>query len=424
MKNFPTQHAKAPTQQAKAPKKPTKKPWLMFTSVYATQYMGVAFILASAVVILRDMGMSLDKLALLNLIALPEFLKIFYAPFIDYKKPIFVKQLQGQYRSWLLSAQVFMVLLLLGIGMFDVTQQFSTVLIVMLIYGLAVSVQDVAIDGLACKVFNESERKFANSVQFSSNLLGNIIGGGLLLMVYAYLGWKGSFIMLALMTGIACIQVAIYKEPEPQKNEANQPTHFKVFWQSLKQFIGNHKTWFGLLLVFPIGFSACFTLINPLLVDAQWSLADIGFAMKVFGSIVGIISALSASLIIKKLGKYKALLYLSFAQALTLLVCIPLSFGNTNKLMVYAAITAYFLVNPALLATIATHIMDRASSQTAKATFFTLQLGLVSFMGFTYAGIAMALAKPLGYSNVMWLGFGLTVMVGCLVARLIAQKRI
>lgn len=397
----------------------------MFVSVYTTQYVGVAFILASTVVILRDMGIGLDKLALLNLIALPVFLKVFYAPLVDYKRPLFFQKLRGQYRAWLLVAQIIMVLLLLSIGLFDVKQQFSTVLILMIVYGLAVSVQDVAIDGLACKIFSDNERKFANSVQFASNLLGNIIGGGFLLMFYSLIGWQGCFVILAVMTAIACLQVAMYTEPN-DKYEINnaEQISFKQFWQSLKQFIGKHKTWFGLLLIFPIGFSGCFALINPLLVDAKWALADIGFAMKVFGSMVGIISALSASLLIKKLGKYKALLSLSIAQALTLLLCIPLSQGNSTKIMVYTAIMAYFLINPALMATIATHIMDRASTQTAKATFFTLQIGLVSFMGFVYAGIAMALAKNMGYGTVMWLSFGLMVIVSSLLAGLMIKHKI
>ncbi|MDV2467421.1 hypothetical protein QR674_00260 [Acinetobacter chinensis] len=71
---------------------------ILLLSVYSTQFVGVAFILAAAMAILRESGMQLKQLAMLNLIAIPIAGKIFYAPFIDRFKPFF----NGKYRSWLI----------------------------------------------------------------------------------------------------------------------------------------------------------------------------------------------------------------------------------------------------------------------------------------------------------------------------------
>ncbi len=152
--------------------------------------------------------------------------------------------------------------------------------------------------------------------------------------------------------------------------------------------------------------------------DADWQLADIGFATKVFGSLVGVISALSASVLIAKFGKNNSLVYLTFAQALALLALLPLGFGYTDKAVVYSVIAIYFLLTPALMTTIATHIMHKASQESAKATFFTLQLGLLSFIGFAYAGIAMAVAKYVGYGAVMMAVSVIALLICGLVYRL------
>jgi len=50
--------------------KRSSKPWFLLISIYTTQYIGVAFIISAAFAILRQSGIALDKLALLNLIAI------------------------------------------------------------------------------------------------------------------------------------------------------------------------------------------------------------------------------------------------------------------------------------------------------------------------------------------------------------------
>ncbi|MFG0635759.1 MFS transporter [Acinetobacter soli] len=379
------------------------KPWLLLISTYTTQYIGIAFMMSATFAILRQHGIALDKLALLNMIALPMLGKILYAPFVDSVR-LFS---QGQYRSWLLFAQLCMTGLLLACGYLEIQKQFPIMLVLFIVYSFFMSIQDVAIDGLATKIFEPSERQFANSIQYASNLLGNIIGGGLLLILYPWLQWKGAFIILALLTVITWIQLLFYREPDnkffnPHNNVSSQ---FKSLAQQLKVFITKYKSWFLLLFIYPIGFTAVFGILNPLLVDAKWSLVDIGFATKVFGSIIGILSAFLATILINRLQRKKALITLTVMQGLTLLLFVPLTLGYTSKLIVYLAIFGYFIANPGLIATISTLIMDRAANMPAKATFFSLQLSLVVFMGFVYSALGLTLAQHIGYTAVVILTF-------------------
>jgi PAT family beta-lactamase induction signal transducer AmpG len=400
--------------------KQNNKPWALLVSVYTTQYIGVAFIISAAFAILRHSGIELNKLALLNLIALPMLGKVLYAPFVDSFRLFF----QGHYRSWLICAQMVMTLLLLVCGLLDIQQQFSVILILFIVYTLFMSVQDVAIDGLACKIFQASERQFANSIQYASNLFGNIIGGGLLLMLYPWLEWQGALWVLAGLTLITWIQLLFYREPE---NILQNPHHsiasqFKSLVQQIKIFTAKYKVWFVLLLLYPMGFTAVFGILNPLLIDAKWSMADIGFATKIFGSIVGVASAFLATVIINTFQRKKALIIFTVLQAFALLLFIPLTLGYTSKPWVYTAIFGYFIANPGLLATLSTLIMDRASAMPAKATFFSLQLSLIVFMGFAFSSLGLTLAQHFSYSFVVLLTFGCAIFVTLLAWKFVPER--
>jgi len=396
-----------------------KYPWSMMASVYATQYLGLAFIMSAAITILRQQGVSLDKLALLNLAVLPLLGKLFYAPVIDKFRPF----LQGKYRSWLIVAQSFMACFLLVAGLLDIEHQFNTILIVMMLYVFSVSIQDVAIDGLSCKLFDSEARKMASSIQFSGNLFGNIVGGGLVLMLYPWLEWQGSLWLLAGFTTISLIQIICFFEPQNTTQSSTLQESTTPLFRDIKKFVVQHKRWFFILALYPIGSTCGFSLLNPLLVDNGWALDEIGFAMKVYGSLVGLVFALLATPFMSRLGRQRALLFALFIQAVALLLILPITFGLTGKLIVYLAISVHFISFPFLLVISSTMMMDNAAQTIHKATFFTLQFSVASFLGFLYSSMSMLLAKHIGYSNVVLAGLILTCLILLTIAWLLNRRQ-
>lgn len=383
----------------------------MLASIYITQYIGVAFIMSAAVAILRQQGIALDKLALLNLIALPLLGKVFYAPIIDKYRFL----LQGTYRSWLILSQAGMVALLFLAGSLDIALDFSAIIIVLAVYVLFMSIQDVAVDGLSCKLFSPDARKLASSIQFSGNLLGNIIGGGLILMFYPWLEWHGSLWLLATLTGLTLIQLILFKEPNGM-TENTEPTSIpRHLLHDMKGFIKQHKHWFMIMALYPIGSTCGFALLNPMLVDSGWQLDEIGFAMKIFGSIVGLFSALLATPFINKVGRRKTLVSTIIIQSIALALILPITLGFTEKVVIYLAIGVHFISFPMLLVVSATMIMDKAANTQRRATFFALQFSFSSLLGFIYSAISMAIAKHAGYFNVVISGAALTFAIAILV---------
>lgn len=373
----------------------THKLKAMTFSLYITQYLGVAFFFAASLTILRQQGISLDKLALINVAAFPMAFKVLYAPLIDRRR----LGVSGQYRSWLLVAQGSMALMLAAIGCLDIQQSLNNVLILLALYCLAMAVQDVAIDGLACKMFAANQRQVASSLQFSGNLIGNVLGGGVILMFYDQLGWQYSLWIMAALTLLSWLQLLVFNEPDSVA--ATQAVKTRALLRECVAFFRANKRWICLLCVYPLASNGAFAIVSPALVDAGWSLADIGFVTRVYGPLVGVFAALLTALLIKRWGRTRTLTRLTYLMLAALVSMLPMVYGNTSNVSVYVAITLYFCAFPALLATFGTLMMDHASGSDHKATYFTLQFSVLSFMGFVYAGICMALAQYWGYATVV-----------------------
>lgn len=392
-----------------------KQTWFMLSTVYMSQYLGISFFIAASVVVLRSLGLPLDKLALINLIILPIALKVCFALIVDHVQTF----LAGRYRGWLLIAQSSMAILLVLISFIDIINNFYLALSLFFAYSVMTCFQDVAVDGLSCKIFPESRRQKVNAVQYASNLCGNIIGGGITLIFYDTLQWQGALLVLAALTVVSIIQLVFYVEPQEGEGDRGQVLHAetqKKLYSQIKFFYKTYKLWFIFLLILPIGFSSAYALINPMLVDLGWTIQDIGFVTKIYGSLLGIISALLIMPLIAWLGRIKTVQLLMLLQALSLLALPTLAKGGAGTGAVYLAIGLYSIVNPALLAAVSTLIMDKAALMKAKSTFFSLQLSLLVVMGFIYSAIAMLAANSYGYFAVVVSAIILSFMLAVVFA--------
>lgn len=400
----------------------TRSIWFMLLSFGTTQYLGLVFIMAAMAAILRQNGASLEQLALINIVAIPIVGKIFYAVLVDRFRLFF----QGQYRSWLIIAQALMVLILLVMGILSINQHFNLILLMAFLFALIVTFQDIALDGLSCKLFDDDERPLANSLQLSGNMLGTVIGGGISLMIYPLIHWHGVLWFLAALTCISLFQIILFRESDSTSKDIEAVSvamGLSELWQDCKSFVKEHYKWFVILTISPVSFSMAFSILTPVLVDAGWSMRDIGFSLRVIGSLVGVASALLAVPIMHKFGRKRAVVMATIATVLSLLLILPVALGMTSKLMVYIAIVAYFATQPALLAIYSTIAMDKAADKKRKATFFTLQFSFFSMTGFVYSSIALMIAQALGYGVAVMIAIGLSVGVIILLQKVLPSQK-
>ncbi len=128
-----------------------------------------------------------------GIVILPWAFKWAAGPFVD----LFYSDRLGRRRGWIAAMQILMTLTVIAVSPVDFTS--SLALFTVLLVGLNAfsAVQDVAIDALACGVLPEEERGVANGLMFGGSYLGATIGGSGALAVMPYLGYYGTFILVA-----------------------------------------------------------------------------------------------------------------------------------------------------------------------------------------------------------------------------------
>ena len=388
--------------------------YALLASLYITQYLGFGFFFTALVAILRQQGVPLEQLSAIYILGLFWILKFLWAPLVD---RISFGRL-GRYRGWLIILQSLLVVTLVVIGLFDLTSQLSIILGLCMLVGLFSATQDIAADALSCCLLTPEERGLGNGIQVAGGLLGNIIGGGLMLMLYPTIGWFGSMLLLALGTAITLVQLWFFREPASiAEHHADHAARAR--FRDLLIFFGRPGMWrwLILLLIYPLGVSTAYGVVTPLLVDVGWSLERIGFSINIVGSLIGMLSAVAVGWLIRRFGRKPVMFGTALAMGFGLLLLLGPALGVTDDLTVAAAIGVLFLLYSPASAVVATVMMDNARPSAA-GTDFTLQYCVYTLVGLVAGGAGLALAGAFGYPAVI-IGSSLAAFIATLLVALL-----
>jgi MFS family permease len=366
--------------------------YALLGSLYITQYLGIGFFFIALPAIMRQQGMPLELISVIYVLGLCWILKFLWAPLID--RVSFGRL--GHYRGWLLLMQSLMIVALLITGLFDIVTNFWLVFALSSCVTLLSATQDIAADALACSLLRADERGVGNGIQMAGGLLGNLIGGGLVLMTYPSVGWMGAMAILAAGTAIPLFQLLRFHEP-PLAAGSNTQVERVRYGDLVSCFRrpGMFR-WLIVLLIFPLGINIGYGLITPLLVDADWSLERIGFAMNIVGSLLGLGAALGAGWVVKFFGRKPALVAFALLQGVAMLALLAPALGNTSDVVVALAIGAVFLGYSPAFTVLSTVMMDKTRPNKA-GTDYTVQYSTMNLSSFVVGGAGLALAGLFGY---------------------------
>lgn len=374
---------------------------ILLGGLYTTQTLAPAYMTNVTALIMRDAGESLEKISLLYAIVMIGAANFLWAPVVDR----FGAFRFGHYRSWILGMQLSLFILLLMAAFFPPLEHFDVLLILFALATLVSSTQDIATDALAVQLLRPEQRGVGNSIQAGGNLLGGIIGGGVMLVSYTWLGWRACLFILAACVFMALLPVFLLREPLSISNQT------KAGYSSIFRFFKRPGIlpWVGVLLVFRITGMVAYSLLGPLLVDVGWGLKDIGIAMYLFGPIFGLLGAAAAGWCTTRLSK-KGTVQLSMAlTALTVIGMFLPANNYIDALIVYGII--FFLHSSyGFGCTILYTLIMNKCNPTSPGTDFSLQVSLTAVGMLVSVSLALNAVEYFGYNN---------VLIACLFATLI-----
>ena len=376
-------------------------------SLYITQYLGVGFLFIGLGGILRQQGVDLEKLAIVQIIGLAWAVKFLWAPLIDR----FGSSRFGHYRSWLLVLQPLMVVSLLALLVLRPTEeQLPTLAIVISVFVLASATQDVAADALAVRLTEHGQRGLANGFQVAGGYIGNLIGGGAIVALFDAAGWIPAVLVLAACTAVAMIaiialreQVHLVRSDRPSLAEA-----YRSMWTVFRQ--PGAAWWaFATVPLLYVGVSIGYALLTPALVDLGWSLTQIGLTVTMLGSVPAILGALAGGWAIRRFGRRPTLLVGGVGAVVGTILLLPMFGGYRDDLTTTLAVCLYLGLYAVTSAVIFTVNMDFARPATAGSDY-TVFSSLAMFAAFIAGGISLAVAGAVGYVPVVLVSVVMVVL--------------
>lgn len=364
--------------------------------------------------ILRHQGVDLRWIGMLSLLYIPWAFKFFWAPLID---RFYFKKL-GKRKTWLLFTQIALVLGVVALAL----TQFDYGLGVFVIVGLWISTfaatQDIAIDGYTVETFSESEYRLGSMAQSIGVALGSMVGGAATLWLYELYGWQTALISLAAMTALTMLAIFQIKEKSNVEKISKQPPSL------IRAFKRPEMLWaLALIVCYRIVEAPAMAMLNPMLIDQKWSLSQIGVLMSVIGAGIGLLAAVSAAFLLKKIAATQLLIWAGWARSLVyalLGVAVLLSWLNQRHLLLGGFVIVILAIRYIAMTALYAHFMQTSSKEQA-GTDFTILVCFELLVYFIGGAVSGFLAKAFGYGN-FYLILAVSSVLSVLLSQLLIRK--
>ncbi len=286
--------------------------------------------------VMRQHGWSGSEIGVFQLAALPAVFKFLLA------LPVQRLRLgKGHFVHWLLLLGLALLALFWLIGRQNLIEQRLPLFLLTFAISIAATWADIPLNALAVQCLPRSEQLRAGSIRAAALFLGAIVGGGLMLLVQARLGWEMPFLLMGAALAIGSLPFLFLRgsaglEAAPAQGRAQG---FAADWAGFFGQPGAHQWTWLLLTGFPF-IGAAWLYLKPLLLDQGLPLEQVAWIVGIAGGVTGALFSLIGGRLIPMLGTARAIvLYLLAALAALLLL----------SLTVWAQLGPRWLVASALL---------------------------------------------------------------------------
>jgi MFS family permease len=375
----------------------------LLVALYLAQGLPYGFFTLALPVILREAGLSLTAISASSLLSLPWALKFLWAPYLDHR---------GTRRAWLLTLLLSSVAAALLLTQLDLDSGYVPLLLAAFAFNVIAASQDIVTDGLAVRLLDTRERGLANGVQVGAYRLGMILGGGLLLWIFAQTNWAVMFMCMAGLLALTVLPVLPLRE-EPRTMSASRPTAAQLAIGWLQRLLSPGMLTFAVLIFcYRFGDQMLSTVLGPFLVDQGLSKSTIALMKGAVGSSTSLVGAVLGGWLAFSAGRRNALLISGVAQAasFTLYIAAALGMGGINLL--WTATVVEGVIGTTATVALFTLMMDASDPEHA-GTDYTLLASIVILVNTIGNFCGAVLADAYGYA----LAFSVSTVLalaGCL----------
>lgn len=260
---------------------------------------GLPFLLVSGTMAfwLKESGLRIDEITLLAGAVMTYSLKFVWAPLVDrWKLPLLGRL--GLRRSWLLVAQVGVIIGLLGMA--AVAPGAITVFVALTLFtAFAGATQDILIDAYRIEIAPPEAQASLAATYILGYRLALIVSGAMALIMADHMSWSRVYVLMAGVMVVPLVVTLLVREPEVVREQAGgwAARMREGVVDPFLDFFRRYKGWLGLgllafILLFKISDQALSGgLIGPFYLATGFSKTEIGTVSKLYGVWVGIAGA-------------------------------------------------------------------------------------------------------------------------------------
>ena len=359
----------------------------VIVALYMAHALPLYFYNVAVPAILRSQGVDLRWIGMLSLLYLPWAFKFLWAPLVDRWH---LPQI-GRRRSWLWLTQLLLLAGILALAATGLDHGLGVFLAVGLWISTLAATQDIAIDGYTVEALAPAEHRLGSMAQSVGVALGSMVGGAGVLWLYETRGWNVALLTLAAMSALTLLAVQVVQEqPRPAKQQ--RPSLLRALRRPSMR-------WALLLIVlYRLVEAPAMAMINPLLVDQQWSLTDIGLLISVTGAGIGMLAAVAAAWLLKRRSAEQLLMHAGIWRSVLYVLLAALLYGGVlagSRLSLGVLVVAMLALRYVAMTSLYALFM-RVSSREQAGTDFTLLVCFELLLFFIGGAVSGFLAQSLG----------------------------
>jgi len=290
---------------------------------------------------LRTEGVDLGTIGLFALIQIPYTWKFIWSPFMDRYTPPFL----GRRRGWLLATQIFLLINIAVLGMFDPQQSVWTIAYLCAAVAFFSASQDVVIDAYRREILPDEELGLGNSIHVNAYRIAGLIPGSLSLILADHLPWDtvfqitGAFMLVGIAMTIFVSEPKLGNAPKTMKDAVIEP---------FKEFI-NRKGWqsaclmLAFIFLYKIGDNMATALATPFYLDLGFTKTEIALVAKNAALWPAIIGGMLGGLLMVKIGINRALWLFGLVQIITIIGFAILAEAGDNLIVLAVVISLEYL---------------------------------------------------------------------------------
>lgn len=441
-----------------------KKSWRQAFSIYAQPRVlsmiflgfsaGLPFLLVFSTLSawLRDDGVARSVIGFFSWVGVVYSIKVFWAPVVDRFPLPLLTQILGKRRSWMLLAQLGIMVGLIGMALSDSQTQLQQIALFAVWVAFCSATQDVVIDAFRIESVEPEYQGAMAATYVLGYRIALLVTGAGAFYIADYFSWRMAYLVMAAAMAVGLATTLCLNEPEHKLAKAKEVSEQGLRslgpsngWQRflsrlsdavlspfVEFFHRNGKLGIIILLLIALYKMSDITMgvmANPFYLDLGFSKKEIAEISKIFGFFMTIAGAAVGGVLVVRLGIMRALLLGAVLVASTNLLFAVLAVSKPNLLMLAGVISADNL-SGGIATSVFIAYLSSMTSKAYTATQYALFSSLMTLPAQLLGGFSGVVVDSYGYyvffiyaATVGLPAIGLVLLLMNLKKRAIAYSR-